>query len=504
MALLTESYADKIVGTLSCFDRVIIAGSLIDIAYAEAMAKTLRIRGTRLFDYARFAEPLRDEVRTNAERLAAENGLTVEYIQKKNFRMEERVKAILKQRGDHPGLVHIYSVIESCPSFRPWHDKKTGQTYLKGRMGQCLHYYFYFVDEQLGLCYLRVPTWAPFRLQFYFNGHSWLARQLDKKGIGYTLQDNAFLRIDYFSKAQTLVDQFDVKKLHRRLDQYARKFCPVVGQFPGGIHWSLTQIEYATDIVFRTRQDLQLLYEPLVRTAIHAVKAENVATFLGRKLHPHFAQEAGNDFHTRIEGTRIRHHFGTAALKMYDKHGSVLRLETTVNDVTFFKHHRKVEHRSEKPTMQFAPVRKTIYSLGVMAELLQAANRRYLEFLSALDLPGIGIRQVAKVARPVREDDRNFPGFNLFHGEDLDLFRALVRGEFAISGFRNSHLQPLVRKNPSQVSRILKRLRLHGIVKKIGRTYKYYLTTFGQAAAACALRLHETVVLPAFAHLSLA
>ena len=128
MALLTESYADKIVGTLSCFDRVIIAGSLIDIAYAEAMAKTLRIRGTRLFDYARFAEPLRDEVRTNAERLAAENELTVEYIQKKNFRMEERVKAILKQRGDHPGLVHIYSVIESCPSFRPWHDKKTGQT----------------------------------------------------------------------------------------------------------------------------------------------------------------------------------------------------------------------------------------------------------------------------------------------------------------------------------------------------------------------------------------
>ena len=499
MASLTETYADKIVGALSCFDRIIITGSVVDIAYAEAMAKTLRISGVRLFDYTQFTEPLRDEVRANAERLAAENELTIDYIAKKNFRKEERVKAILKERGDRPGLVHIFSAMESCPSFRPWHDKKTGQTFLKWREAKCLHYYFYFIDEDLGLCYLRVPTWAPFRLQFYFNGHSWLARQLDKKGIGYTLHDNAFLGLDDFAKAQAIVDRFDVKKLHRRLDQYARKLCPVVEQFRSGIHWSLMQLEYATDIVFRTREDLQLLYEPLVRTVIHAVKADNVATFLGRKLDPRFAGEAGNDFHTRLEGTRVRHYLGPAALKMYDKHGSVLRIETTVNDVTFFKHHRKVEHRDGTRSMDLAPVRKTIHSLGVMAELLRASNRRYLEFLSALDLPGVGIRQVQKVARPVREDERNFPGFNLFHGEDLDLFLALVRGEFTISGFRNRHLQPLLDKTGGRVSRLLKRLRLHGIVKKIGRSYKYYLTNFGQNVTACALRLRDAVVLPALA-----
>jgi hypothetical protein len=107
MTLLTETYADKIVGTLSCFDRVIITGSLVDIAYPEAMAKTLRIGGVRLFDYTRFAEPLRDEVRANAERLAGENGLTIEYIQKKNFRKEERVKALLKERGNQPGLRYV-------------------------------------------------------------------------------------------------------------------------------------------------------------------------------------------------------------------------------------------------------------------------------------------------------------------------------------------------------------------------------------------------------------
>ncbi len=157
MASLTETHAHRIVGTLSCFDRIIITGSLVDIAYAEATAKTLRIGGIRLFNYARFAEPLRDEVRANAERLAGENGLTVEYLSKKNFRKEERVKALLKERGDQPGLVHIFSAMESCPSFRPGHDKKTGPTFVKGREAKCLHNYFYFIDEDLGLCYLRVP-----------------------------------------------------------------------------------------------------------------------------------------------------------------------------------------------------------------------------------------------------------------------------------------------------------------------------------------------------------
>lgn len=63
------------------------------------------------------------------------------------------------------------------PGFcEPWHDKKTGRTFLKPDSGRCLHYYFYFLDTVWGLCYLRVPTWCPFRLQCYFNGHNYLAQ----------------------------------------------------------------------------------------------------------------------------------------------------------------------------------------------------------------------------------------------------------------------------------------------------------------------------------------
>jgi hypothetical protein len=144
----------------------VITGTLPDICHPAAMAGYLGYRDIRLFDYARWAEPLRDEVRANAERLAAEAGLEIEFIRKlKAFRKEDRVQAILAERGDQPGLVHIFSAMEACSSYRPWYDKASGKTLFKPTTGKCLHYYFYFIDEQFGLCYLRVPTWAPFRLQ---------------------------------------------------------------------------------------------------------------------------------------------------------------------------------------------------------------------------------------------------------------------------------------------------------------------------------------------------
>ena len=148
MNAFIERHQNNISGVLSCFDRVVITGMLPDIGYAQAMAGYLGYHKIRLFDYARWAEPLREGLRENAERLAAEAGLQIEFIRKfKAFRKEARIKEILAERGDHPGLVHIFSAMESCSSYRPWHDKTSHRTFLKSSSGKCLHYYFYFIDE---------------------------------------------------------------------------------------------------------------------------------------------------------------------------------------------------------------------------------------------------------------------------------------------------------------------------------------------------------------------
>lgn len=498
MKTFIERHAAKIVGTLSCFDRVVITGTLPDICHAGAMAAFLGARGTRLFDYPRWAAPFREELRTHAERLARGAGVEIEFIRRKNFRKEERIKALVARRGDHPGLVHIFSAMEPCASFRPWHDKRSGKTFLKPTEAKCLHYYFYFIHEALGLCYLRVPTWAPFRLQFYFNGHNALALQLTRAGIAHTLRDNAFVDCADFPRAQALADALDSRRLHRYLDRLAATCCPALRHFRAGVHWSLMQVEYATDVVFRSAAAFQPLYEALTRTVVHAIKAEHVATFLGRKLTAAYQGEAGNDFSTRIQGTRIKHHMGPAAIKLYDKFGRLARVEGTANDVAFFQHHRTVEHRDGTREFKLAPVRKTIYSLPVLRDLLRAATHRSLDFLAAIEDPTPGLRALEKIAAPVREGERSYRGFNLFHGEDLNLFLALVRGEWTLSGFQARQVRACLPEGPGgRLSRSLKRLRTHGLIKKIGRRYKYYLTTLGRTVATAALKLRELVIIPA-------
>ncbi len=501
MELLTERHSEEIAGVISCYDRILIQGSLPGLCYAQGMTGYLYAHKIRIFDYPRFAQPLRDQLRENAERLAAENGLTIEFIRRtKSFRKEDRVHEILRQRGDHPGLVCIFSAMEPCATYQPWHDKQTGKTYLRPDDGKCLHYYFYFIEEDLGLCYVRVPTWCPFRLQVYLNGHHRLARRLSRKGIDHTLLDNAFPQIGDFDRAQRTADDWPVEKLHRKLDQFADRYCPVIRHLQVRYHWSLDQVEFATDIVFRRQQDLQAIYGNLTRTAIHTVKPDNVATFLGRKLTAHYQDEMGNRYNLRIEGTRIKHVMGPASIKIYDKFGLILRIETTVNDVSFFQHYRTVEQRDGTTVTKWAPMKKSIYSLPALREVMLAANRRYLEFLSTLDDPSAGVDRLHKVTETLRENERSYPGFNFFAAEDQRLFETLARGEFNLHGLQNKTLRRhLPEKTPGQISRLLKRLRLHGLIKRVARSYRYYLTHFGKHVIAAGLKLKQFVLIPQLA-----
>jgi hypothetical protein len=500
MQLLTERYRDKIRGVLSCFDRVVLNGTIPEICHQDALALYLNIRKIRFVDYTtNWAQPLRDEIRQNAQRLARDNAVEIEYIRRqRDFRKEQRIKEIVAQRGNHPGLVHIFSAMESCPSFRAYYSKRKKRTTFRYTEAKCIHFYFYFIDDELGLCYLRVPTWVPFRLQFYFNAHNYLAAQLTKRAMDFQLLDNAFVHIDDFATAQKLADALPVSKLHRRLNRFARLYCPVIRHFRSGYHWSIREIEYATDIVFKRRDDLHELYESLTRTVVHSAKAEHISTFLGRKLTGNYQGEIGNDLNTRIQGTRIRHQMGPSIIKMYDKFAQILRIETTTTNVTFFKHHRRVEHRDGSWEMKLAPVRKTIYSLPALRVLMGSANQRYLQFISTLDAPTSGGRNLDKISRPVSDGQRTYRGFNLFHGDDLELFHTLLRGEFNISGFTNRRLRPFLGKTGRQLSLILKRLRVHGLIKKIRGTYKYYLTRLGRRVILTALHIRYTIT-PAFA-----
>lgn len=246
---LTERYKDDLLGVLSCFDRIVITGTLPGACYAKGMTSYLYSRNILIYDYAKeLADPLRNRLRENAQALAKKHGIAIEHINKPGIRKEDVVAEVLKERGEAPGLVHIISAMEACASYMPWHDKETHKTFLRANSGKCLHYYFYFMDEEVGLCYLRVPTWLPCRLQFYCNGHSWLAHKLTAESIDYATADNAFIRIDDFARAQEIADKFRPDDLHRVMDRYAETCCPIRDVFLQKYHWSFMQIEHSTDL----------------------------------------------------------------------------------------------------------------------------------------------------------------------------------------------------------------------------------------------------------------
>jgi hypothetical protein len=204
----------------------------------------------------------------------------------------------------------------------------------------------------------------------------------------------------------------------------------------------------------------------------------------------------GNRFNVRWLGRRIKHQMGPVAIKLYDKFNIVLRIETTVNDVSFFRQYRRVHHRDGSTTTKWASMEKTIYSLPALRETLLAANQRYLKFISEVETPEVGVAKLHQLAETEEDHGRRYKGFNLFSEEDTLLFRTLLRGEFAISGFTNKRLrQHLPDKNSGQITRLLKRLRVHGLIKKVSKRYKYYLTKLGGQVAVMALKLREMVVI---------
>jgi hypothetical protein len=183
---------------------------------------------------------------------------------------------------------------------------------------------------------------------------------------------------------------------------------------------------------------------------------------------------------------------------MYDKCGIVLRIETTTNNVSFFKHYRKVEHHTGPATRELAAMKKSIYSLIELRETLLGCNRRYLTHLSALDDFSAGVRVLDRLTRPRQVDGKTVKGINFFAPADSALLHALQNPRVNIAGIRRAELlAELDMTSPSRLSRQLRRLRQLGVIKRAAGTYRYYLTKAGRAATAAAEWLIETTIVPA-------
>jgi len=498
---LVERYSDRIDGVLYSYDRVNIKCVPGTWGYADGMGMFFNVINRRCFDFHNVFKPVTDAIIANAADIAASNGLEIEYINKVSaFRKDDKIADILESRGHHDGLVKIYSQLETCNTYRPWTDKATGKTNFKPDTTKRLHYYFYFIDRLLGLCFVKVPTVAPFICTVYYNGHGWLEKKLQKEGIPYQRIENAFTTIGNYKRAQELSDKMRVEDIHQALDIFMNRYCPLPKEW--GMRWNYTisQAEYAMDIVFKAQDELKLIYDNIVKTAMHTVTPENIATFLGKRLTVRFEGEMGSRYNERALGTRIKHQMGELSVKVYDKFGKVLRIEVTAYNVSKLSAFRDVFKRNGEIETKVAPVKKNIYSLFVLVPAFKRIIGRYLEFISSFDDPTGGIKKLDDVTTTKKVDNKTVKGINFFDKQDERILLAIADGKYILVGLRCKNLREKFPDLPPwKLSSILKRLRNLGLIKKLAKSYRYHVTALGKSVIATGLYLKNQVIVPALA-----
>lgn len=274
----------------------------------------------------------------------------------------------------------------------------------------CLFFYLYFLDPRLGFGHVRLQSWLPFQVQVCLNGREWLARQMDTAGLGYRRADNAFLSIDDPAKAQRLMDRQVRVNWPTLLDRLLRLVHPLHNElFPRSVtpyYWTTYQMEWATDVYFRKPADLKGLYPLWVRHAMCHLGCDDVLRFLGKKLKSNFAGEVTSDCRSRIEGVRVKHRVGKNSVKIYDKAPHILRVETTLHDVSDLKTYRPKEGDPKGPCT-WRPMRKGIADLHRATKLSQASNDRYLDALATVDPDDA--TQLHDVLRSVARHGRGAP-----------------------------------------------------------------------------------------------
>jgi hypothetical protein len=488
-------HAREVKGTLSGFDRVRFRGTLRWLANLRGMGAWLHRANVLLKDFRGYAMGLTDQIKQSTTALVQHANRPLHYLASSSLRKEDFARDIAERDGITEGLVCVLTAVEPCMTFTVGPNREAKRLELRSLQGKCLHQYFYLIDPRLGWLNVRLQTWFPFTVQVVINGREWLSQQLCRQGIGFERRDNCFVDIADVSRAQRTMDRQLRSDWSALLDRLVRQVHPahqiLFGKERLDYYWSADETEWATDVMFGSAEDLSALYPRLVRHAMTTFSSGEVLRFFGKRPRIKYFHQAEILSHlgTRSEGVRVKHALDRNSVKMYDKQGLVLRVETTINNTRQMKVFRTSENNPEGP-QSWQKLRKGVADLQRRAEISQKANERYLDALSAVEAQATLAETAAPVCRRTTWNGRPARALNPLAGEDAALLQAISRGEFIPHGFRNRDLRPLLfgeagspdirRRQMAKVTRLIRLLRAHRLIHKIAKTHRYTVSPQGR------------------------
>jgi hypothetical protein len=486
---------------------MIFKGHLTMLYPQGAFARLLSRQGVLLKDFKSYVQEISQQIKQHAEQLASKAGRPYRYLQgaqtaRNGQSKESLAKQIATEEEVEEGLICVFSTLEPCSTFTVRGNRETHKLEVVRRRTKCLHFYFYYLDAELGFIHIRLQSWFPFQIQVYVNGRECLARHLDQQGVAYERYDNCFTQIDDLAAAQGFCERFAHFEWPPVLNHFAEQVNPILKTIREsgfrGYYWVADQCEIATDLMFLERTSLEAILPDLFEHAILKTACHDVLRFLGRKLHGNFKGEATTSLKKRPEGWRAKHSMKRNSIKLYDKH-SVLRIETTINNPSEFK----ICHQTEDGKLRWKPMRKGVSSLYRYAQVGQQANRYYLDHLAQAHLKSKAIPHLDRLCRSQTKNGKRCARFNPLQDADRLLFAAVLSGEFALNGFRNRDLREKLYPRPpssakeakrrcARTSRLIAKLRGHGLIAKVKDARLYRVTKLGSQVLFAVLSFYHS------------
>lgn len=501
MKRFIQRFADKIIGVLSGWDRLVLRGTLRPIAFSAGMMVFLWEKQVKLQNFGRYVFNISQSVKEASLREAELRKRPIIYLGSSATDKADLAQQIARKDRIQKGLIAVFKAVEPCIGYDVVGDHEKKKLVLIQRPRKCLAVYHYSIDPEFGFMGARIQTWFPFQIQVFLNGREWLSRQMDRADIRYEKHENCFTWIQDIDAAQKLMNKQLKLAWQKKLRQIASRLNPIHDSIfnvskPIDYYWSTSATEWATDITFAEPSFLSNFYRALTLHGISTFSSPDVLRFLGKRMRQGSNTEIVTDYKDRREGVRIKHRVGKNSVKAYDKYG-LLRVETTINDAKAFRAFRRKENAPQSE-LKWRNLRSGISDMHRRAEISQATNDRYLDALASVDASTPLGDLLKKICEHTICNGKRVRALAPNSGQDLALLKIINRGDFSINGFRNRDIRVLLfpsapaspiddRRRSSRVTRLIRLLRAHHIIRKISSTHRYQITTLGRDIIAAVL-----------------
>jgi hypothetical protein len=459
----------------------------------------LHWRGVLNRDYKKWMQAQSEALVSAVDRYVREQtGRRIVPLSTWRYDKETLARKRQEQAGIDTGLIGAWSCLESCWSYRAHYCAEKGYPQLRRYRTQCKHLYLYLDHQQYGWMNVRLQTWFPYHIQIALNGREWLRRRLQTRGVDFLRQGNKFLHIEDYALAQRCLAQQLDRQWPHLLNRFLPMVFPTMSQTLGphlSYYWTLWQSEWATDLILDTPAELTATMASLLRHAWITGNSANVLRYLGRPLtsvgkpHGRCANEVMSrvlDFH---DGLRVRHWVDHNSVKVYNEQ-NVLRIETTINMPDMFRVYRRAQGQPPTARKKLRPLRKGVADIPLRAQVSQEVNNRLMDELSTFSDHTPLIDLLAPYVLGRTHQGRRVRALDL-SGKDRLLLQAISDASFTVSGITNAALRRKLcdtswgagrteKQLSARLSRHLRLLRDHGLIRKVPNRHRYHLTDKGR------------------------